>query len=161
MAMLHALELLKHHSELRQWIFKHPLLIDCTFKIGVIIITDSKFVHDCLILWLPSWLKNGFRTIEGNPVANKDLILRIHHMMELLSGDLDIQIWHVRREHNRDADELAIRALPVNTLEESMIEMWMNLMLKPFVCKLYTSENILPHQAFNISDLGLSTLSLE
>lgn len=36
----------------------------------------------------------------------------------------------------------------VNTLEESMIEMWMNLMLKPFVCKLYTSENILPHQAF-------------
>ena len=111
MAMLHALELLKHHSELRQWIFKHPLLIDCTFKIGVIIITDSKFVHDCLILWLPSWLKNGFRTIEGNPVANKDLILRIHHMMELLSGDLDIQIWHVRREHNRDADELAIRAL--------------------------------------------------
>lgn len=49
----------------------------------------------------------------------------------------------------------------VNTLEESMIEMWMNLMLKPFVCKLYISENILPHQAFNISDLGLSTLSLE
>ncbi|TGO62530.1 hypothetical protein BCON_0019g00660 [Botryotinia convoluta] len=111
MAMLHALELLKHHSGLRKWISEHPMPIHHSFKVDVIIITDSKFVHDCLTLWLPTWLENEFRTVEGKPMVNKDLILRIHHMIELLSNDLNIQLWHVRREHNRDADELAVRAL--------------------------------------------------
>lgn len=111
MAVLHALELLKHHSGLRNYISDHPLLIHHSFRVDVIIITDSKFVHDCLTSWLPNWLKNGFRTADGKPVANKDLILRIHHMIELLSDDVDIQLWYVRREHNRDADELAVRAL--------------------------------------------------
>ncbi|TGO80830.1 hypothetical protein BPOR_1660g00010 [Botrytis porri] len=111
MAMLRALELLKHHSELREWISDQPMSIYHSFKVEVIIITDSKFVHDCLTSWLPIWLKNGFRTVEGKPVANQDLILRIHHMIGLLSGDLNIQLWHVRREQNRDANALAVRAL--------------------------------------------------
>ncbi|KAF7936500.1 uncharacterized protein EAE97_007866 [Botrytis byssoidea] len=111
MAMLHALELLKHHSRLRKWISEHPMPVHHLLKVDVIIITDSKFVHDCLTLWLPTWLENGFRTIEGRPVVNQDLILRIHHMIKLLSEDLNIQLWHVKREHNRDADELANRAL--------------------------------------------------
>ncbi|TGO31646.1 hypothetical protein BHYA_0457g00020 [Botrytis hyacinthi] len=110
MAILHALELLKHHSGLRNYISDHPLLIHHSFRVDVIIITDSKFVHGCLTSWLPIWLKNGFRTVDGLPVANKDLILRIHHMIELLSDGVDIQVWHVKREHNREADELANRA---------------------------------------------------
>ncbi|KAF7916619.1 uncharacterized protein EAE98_010628 [Botrytis deweyae] len=118
MAILHALELLKHHSGLRNYISEHPLLIHHSFRVDVIIITDSKFVHSCLTSWLPIWLKNGFRTVEGNSVANKDLILRIHHMIELLSDNVDIQLWHVGREHNRDADELAVRALRTQTTNQ-------------------------------------------
>ncbi|TGO22953.1 hypothetical protein BPAE_0149g00160 [Botrytis paeoniae] len=119
MAMLHALELLRHHSELRQWISEHPLSIRHSFRLDVIIITDSKFVHDCLTSWLSLWLKNGFRTAEKKSVGNKDLVLRIHHMIELLSDDLDIQIWHVRRQHNRDADKLAVRALHTRPVYQS------------------------------------------
>ncbi|KAF7916530.1 hypothetical protein BELL_0130g00010 [Botrytis elliptica] len=119
MAILHALELLKHHSGLRNYISEHPLLIHHSFRVDVIIITDSKFVHSCLTSWLPIWLKNGFRTVEGNSVANKDLILRIHHMIELLSDNVDIQLWHVGREHNRDADELAVRALRTQTTNQA------------------------------------------
>ncbi|TEY58835.1 hypothetical protein BOTCAL_0198g00010 [Botryotinia calthae] len=162
MAMLHALELLKHHSELRQWISKHPLLIDCTFKVGVIIITDSKFVNDCLTLWLANWSMNGFRTVEGNPVANKDLILRINHMIELLSGDLDIQIWHVRREHNQDADELAVRALQIlQHVRRKHNRDADELDVEALHTQAIHLGNILPQQAFKTSDLGLSTFFLE
>ncbi|KAF7956927.1 hypothetical protein EAE96_004251 [Botrytis aclada] len=117
MAMLHALELLRHHSTIRQWISGHRPLI--SLRIDVIIITDSKFVHDCLTSWLPYWLRNGFRTAEGKQVVNKDLLLRIHHMIELLSDDLDIQIWHVKRQHNQDADELANRALHTEPIHQA------------------------------------------
>ncbi|KAJ8071502.1 hypothetical protein OCU04_001822 [Sclerotinia nivalis] len=106
-SVLHALELVKHHITLRKWIIERTKKI----KHMVIIIIDSKFVENCLTRWIQVWLKNGFRTFDGRPVANKDLILRTQQMIELLSNDVDVRLWRVRRKQNKNADGLAKRAL--------------------------------------------------
>ena len=38
------------------------------------IFTDSTYSKNCLTTWLPSWLKNKWRTAEGNDVKHRDLI---------------------------------------------------------------------------------------
>ncbi len=41
---------------------------------GIHIYTDSTYSKNCLTTWLPSWLKNKWRTAEGNDVKHRDLI---------------------------------------------------------------------------------------
>jgi len=38
------------------------------------IYTDSAYSKDCLTKWLPGWLKNNWKTSEGQDVKHKDLI---------------------------------------------------------------------------------------
>jgi len=38
------------------------------------IYTDSTYSRDCLTSWLPSWLKNNWKTATGNAVVHRDLI---------------------------------------------------------------------------------------
>ena len=40
------------------------------------IVTDSKYVHDCLFL-TDRWRKNGWRNLDGKPVENRDLWKRL------------------------------------------------------------------------------------
>lgn len=38
------------------------------------IYTDSSYSKDCLTKWLPGWLKNNWKSSEGNDVKHRDLI---------------------------------------------------------------------------------------
>jgi ribonuclease HI len=42
-------------------------------KCAVEIFTDSKYLRDGITQWLANWKRNGWRTIDRNPVKNQDL----------------------------------------------------------------------------------------
>jgi ribonuclease HI len=42
-------------------------------KCAVEIFTDSKYLRDGITQWLAKWKRNGWRTIDRNPVKNQDL----------------------------------------------------------------------------------------
>ena len=74
--------------------------------------TDSTYLRDGIMKWLPSWKKNGWKTAAKKPVKNQDLWLRLEAAM----GDHDI-VWHWVRGHaghpeNERADELARAGIP-------------------------------------------------
>jgi ribonuclease HI len=44
---------------------------------------DSQYAMNAVTTWLPGWRKRGWKTAKGEPVANRDLVVRID---SLLSG---------------------------------------------------------------------------
>lgn len=50
----------------------------------VLIYTDSKYVIDGLLKWLPKWKSKDWKTQQGEDVANKDLWLRLETAWEKL-----------------------------------------------------------------------------
>ena len=77
----------------------------------VIICSDSRYAISCLTEWHHRWLGNGWRTVNGEPVVNRDLIEQILTTIKLLSS---VHFCHVRahRGHlfNEQADYLARKA---------------------------------------------------
>ncbi|KAI0085542.1 ribonuclease H-like domain-containing protein [Irpex rosettiformis] len=47
----------------------------------LIIRSDSRYSIDCVSKWLPRWRRNKFRTAEGKPVSNKELICYIDALL--------------------------------------------------------------------------------
>ena len=75
------------------------------------IVSDSKYVYDCLFNWMPKkWKLNGWKTSEGQPVKNRSELERLE---SILSG-LDIKWTHVESHSgnlgNDKADQLAKQA---------------------------------------------------
>ncbi|MCF8105330.1 MAG: ribonuclease HI [Desulfohalobiaceae bacterium] len=86
-------------------------------KSKVLVITDSRYLHDALNKgWLRRWQHNGWQTAGKKPVKNQDLWKR---MLELLKKhDVTIQ-WtpaHQGRKENERCDELARAAAAKKTL---------------------------------------------
>jgi ribonuclease HI len=44
----------------------------------VILHTDSKYVQQGIVEWLPNWLRRGWKTSGGQAVKNRDLWERLH-----------------------------------------------------------------------------------
>ena len=71
------------------------------------IISDSKYVMNCLITWIPKWKQNGWRTREDTPVQNR------HELEELdkVKSGIHIKWTHVKSHSgiygNDKADALA------------------------------------------------------
>jgi ribonuclease HI len=69
--------------------------------------TDSEYTIKCATVWLATWKKNGFRTANGKPVMNVDLVKEID---TLISGRR-VKFTHVRGHSgepgNESADKLA------------------------------------------------------
>ncbi|EFQ98593.1 hypothetical protein MGYG_08940 [Nannizzia gypsea CBS 118893] len=78
----------------------------------VIIKTDSAYMVNGLTQWVDRWEANGYINADGQPVTNhylfKELAWRIR---DLASSRVNVYFWHVRREHNHEADQLARAAL--------------------------------------------------
>ena len=65
---------------------------------GVALYTDSQYVRQGIMQWLPNWVRRGWRTAAGEPVKNRDLWERLHaasqrHRIE----------WHWVKGHSGDA----------------------------------------------------------
>lgn len=73
------------------------------------ILTDSKFSVDMIYQWLPSWVKNGFKKANGQPVQNQDIIVNciIPMLSEVISRKISLFIEYIPREENCEADQLA------------------------------------------------------
>jgi ribonuclease HI len=69
--------------------------------------TDSQYVRNGIMQWLPQWKKRGWKTADRKPVKNADLWVRLEQEIE--RHDVT---WHWVRGHSGDvgnerADELA------------------------------------------------------
>ncbi|KAG5366890.1 Ribonuclease H [Yarrowia sp. B02] len=73
--------------------------------------TDSSYAIDCLTKWCHTWKRNGWKTQDGVPVKNKDLIEAILKMQQSdkcrnVLGIKKVQA-HGTSEGNNKADQLA------------------------------------------------------
>lgn len=81
------------------------------------IYTDSMYAKNCVELWSKTWVRNGWRSAQGQPVANQDIIKRALDLYNKINEIYErnnlfhIQIIHVRghqgNEGNEKADGLA------------------------------------------------------
>jgi len=62
---------------------------------------DSQYAMNAVTTWLPGWRKRGWKTAKGDPVANRDLVVRID---ALLAGR-DVKFVYVPA-HQSDGDPL-------------------------------------------------------
>lgn len=93
-------------------------------KYKILIKTDSKYSIDCITKWVYGWIKNGWKTKNDTPVANKEFIELIHKYYE----KYDIIFEHVDAHTNLDdaeslanaiADKLATRATKKAQVEQT------------------------------------------
>jgi ribonuclease HI len=77
-------------------------------KCAVTICTDSKYLRDAMMNgWLTRWLKNGWRTREGTPVANVDLWTRLWEQTQKHDVKFEWVRGHAGNAENERCDELA------------------------------------------------------
>ena len=79
--------------------------------------TDSLYAKNCLTLWLPAWIRKGWKTTQGQDVQHRDLI---EDTANRLSRFKTFNIIHVKAHtggsdeqsrHNATVDRMAVRAL--------------------------------------------------
>lgn len=68
------------------------------------IYTDSTYSRDCLTAWLPSWLKNDWKTATGKPVVHRDLIEETSKLLPRFKG----YVIEYVKAHTGKQDELSI-----------------------------------------------------
>lgn len=74
----------------------------------LVIAIDSEYVHNGATAWIKQWLRNGWRTSQGQPVMNQDLWEEILHKVgELAHKGTRLCLWKIKREYNDLADALA------------------------------------------------------
>lgn len=72
-------------------------------KVSIIIKTDSEYSINCVTKWVVGWIKNGWRTKNNTPVANKEYIQEIHKYLQ----KYNIILEHVMA-HTQGTDEDSI-----------------------------------------------------
>ncbi|KAI1811482.1 ribonuclease H-like domain-containing protein [Poronia punctata] len=73
-------------------------------RFKVMIHSDSRYAVDCMTKWVPKWLENGWRNASGRPVANADLIDKVHQLEELITLWGSVQYIWIPRSENKHAD---------------------------------------------------------
>ncbi|KZV93264.1 ribonuclease H-like protein [Exidia glandulosa HHB12029] len=77
----------------------------------IVVATDSEYVVEGACVRLAAWVRRGWRTAEGRPVANRDLWEALLNELERSEqGDLRILFWRISRALNARADTLAKEA---------------------------------------------------
>jgi ribonuclease HI len=104
------------------------------------IYTDSMYSKNCLTTWLPGWMKNKWRTAEGNDVKHRDLI---EHLALLLPKFKEYTIVYVKA-HTGNKDDLSINNDIVDKMAVSV------LIPKEGVKVINRTEGIFPDLALSI-----------
>jgi len=71
---------------------------------SVEIYTDSKYSKNCLMVWIPAWIKKNWKTTEGGTVKHRDLIEPLYNM---LNSFKEFKIVHVLA-HTGKQDDLSL-----------------------------------------------------
>ncbi|MBV9302672.1 MAG: ribonuclease HI [Acidobacteriaceae bacterium] len=79
-------------------------------RCSIEVVTDSEYLKNGIMTWVPGWKRNGWRTSDKKPVKNQDLWVLLD---ELVSSHDVRWKWtkgHASHEDNNRCDELASRA---------------------------------------------------
>ncbi|KFY88259.1 hypothetical protein V500_06449 [Pseudogymnoascus sp. VKM F-4518 (FW-2643)] len=79
--------------------------------LDVKIYSDSTYAVNCMTLWIDTWRRNGWRTYEGTPVLNQDLIIQAHELHDFLRELGNLNYYWILRGENREADQLCNKVL--------------------------------------------------
>jgi ribonuclease HI len=63
------------------------------------IISDSKYSIDSITKWYKSWVKNGWKTADGSPVKNKELLIAIQTEWKNANNTAKQGGWSIKIEH--------------------------------------------------------------
>ena len=75
----------------------------------VMVVTDSRYVRDGITSWIKQWVLHDWHTLEGKPVKNKDLWVRLLKAQEKHTVDFKWVKGHNGHAGNEKADALALR----------------------------------------------------
>lgn len=75
-------------------------------RCAVSVVSDSKYLLNGAKVWLPLWVRRGWRTVKGQPVKNQDLWLRLQSAMSVHSIQWNWVKGHAGNPLNSRADEL-------------------------------------------------------
>jgi ribonuclease HI len=80
------------------------------------IATDSSFLVNAMSRWMEQWIEDDGIGSNGKKVAHFDMLRGLHEKLDYMeysdeAGGRELQFWHVPREMNREADQLANKAL--------------------------------------------------
>ncbi len=73
--------------------------------------TDSQYVKNGITSWIFNWKKNGWKTANKKPVANKDLWIELEKYVDFHSVNWFWVKGHSGDHYNEIADELAVKAM--------------------------------------------------
>nr|WP_193540157.1 ribonuclease HI [Rhodopila globiformis] len=76
----------------------------------VVLHTDSQYLQNGITRWIPGWIRKGWRSSTGEPVANVDLWKRIMAAAEVHRVDWRWVRGHAGNDMNERADRLATEA---------------------------------------------------
>ena len=78
---------------------------------NIALYTDSQYVKNGITSWIFNWKKNGWKTANKKPVANKDLWIELEKYVDFHSVNWFWVKGHSGDHYNEVADELAVKAM--------------------------------------------------
>ena len=78
---------------------------------NIALYTDSQYVKNGITSWIFNWKKNGWKTANKKPVANKDLWIELEKYVNFHSVNWFWVKGHSGDHYNEIADELAVKAM--------------------------------------------------
>ena len=79
------------------------LLRPCTVQL----VTDSRYLMDGVLSWLPNWKKRGWKTASKKPVKNEDLWRKLDELTSRHEIDWRWVKGHSGNKYNTIVDEMA------------------------------------------------------
>ena len=78
---------------------------------NIALYTDSQYVKNGITSWIFNWKKNGWKTANKKPVANKGLWIDLDKYVDFHSVNWFWVKGHSGDHYNEIADELAVKAM--------------------------------------------------
>ncbi|MFC4891833.1 ribonuclease HI [Pseudofrancisella aestuarii] len=80
-------------------------------KCDITIYTDSKYLQNGILDWMPNWIKNNWKTKANKPVKNKDLWEELNNLVKSHNVKWSWVKGHSGDAGNERADALANEAI--------------------------------------------------
>ena len=78
---------------------------------NIALYTDSQYVKNGITSWIFNWKKNGWKTANKKPVANKDLWIELDKYVDFHSVNWFWVKGHSGDHYNEIVDKLAVKAM--------------------------------------------------
>lgn len=104
-----------NRMEMRSIIF---ILEQFQDPVSIEIFTDSQYTIDAVTKWIYNWRRNNWMTGSGQPVKNKDLVIRLDELIKFHDVTLTKVKGHSGVPGNEAADQLATMGIKNPTLHD-------------------------------------------